>query len=451
MNSIPAADAARAHAATERTVGDAAGETRPRSDRRVASIALAIALSAAGAVATAAHAQSLVPGWLPCEYTLTVIEPPDLIPGNEQVVFHHVNDALTAVGFLDLGLSGIHPIRWSGEEGVVILPSPPVGGGEARRINNNGWILVRAGQKSFVYIPQGDGTYGIVPLPPQHPTGAIYARDINDHNEVVGAFQFLPRGASSMRWAGFRWAPDGQGLQWYQVPGWTATELWAINNDGVIAGNVSPGNSASGGGNGARAFRDSEGQVTIIEPELPWTRSYIWFMNDAGMLTGGIWKPANAGQPALHSGAFTAPGEITPTAIEPPPGWYHFHAGESNRAGLIRGALKMSGESSGPPALMVNGQVLLLSEFIDSPYPLVASFRTIGNDGSLFVEFSSEMLWFRPIIQGADLNCDGAIDAGDLGVLLNCWHTSAPIADLNGDGIVDGVDLGLLLNAWSPR
>ncbi len=410
-----------------------------------------VALAAASALAATSSAQSPIPGWLACDYTVTAIEPPDLTPGNEFLKFLDVNDQLTAVGYLDLGLQGIHPIRWSEEEGVVILPSPPGGGGEANRINNNGWILVRASQKSFVYIPEGDGTYGIVPLPPQHPQGSIYARDINDQNEVVGAFQFLPRGASSFKWAGFRWAPDGQGLQWYQVPGWSATELWSINNHGVIAGNLSLGNSAGGGSNGVRAFVDSGGEVTIIEPEAPWARSYMWFMNDAGMLTGGVWKPGLPGQSGVHSGAFVAPGAVTPTFVEPPPGWSIFHSGSPNDAGLVRGQVLMSGQSSGPPAVMADGQVVLLSEFLDFPHPLVGTLRTHANDGSLFVDFSAKMLWFRPVAQGADLNCDDVIDAEDLGILLNCWHTSAPIADLNGDGIVDGADLGILLNSWSQQ
>jgi len=53
-----------------------------------------------------------------------------------------------------------------------------------------------------------------------------------------------------------------------------------------------------------------------------------------------------------------------------------------------------------------------------------------------------------------DLNCDGHVDAADLGLLLAKWGTSDPTeepnGDLNGDGIVDGGDLGDLLGAWAP-
>jgi hypothetical protein len=47
----------------------------------------------------------------------------------------------------------------------------------------------------------------------------------------------------------------------------------------------------------------------------------------------------------------------------------------------------------------------------------------------------------------ADLNEDGQVGGGDLGVLLSGWGTSGP-SDLNGDGFTDGADLGELLVAW---
>ena len=48
----------------------------------------------------------------------------------------------------------------------------------------------------------------------------------------------------------------------------------------------------------------------------------------------------------------------------------------------------------------------------------------------------------------ADLDGNGVVDGGDLGLLLGAWGTSDCAADLNGDGIVDGADLGDLLGQW---
>lgn len=47
-----------------------------------------------------------------------------------------------------------------------------------------------------------------------------------------------------------------------------------------------------------------------------------------------------------------------------------------------------------------------------------------------------------------DLNGDGEVNGGDLGVLLSQFNTSGS-ADFNDDGVVDGGDLGLLLNFWT--
>jgi hypothetical protein len=53
-----------------------------------------------------------------------------------------------------------------------------------------------------------------------------------------------------------------------------------------------------------------------------------------------------------------------------------------------------------------------------------------------------------PCVQG-DLDCDGAVDAGDLAVLLGAWGSSGP-GDLDGDGAVGSSDLAILLGAWTP-
>ena len=49
----------------------------------------------------------------------------------------------------------------------------------------------------------------------------------------------------------------------------------------------------------------------------------------------------------------------------------------------------------------------------------------------------------------ADLNGDGQINGGDLGILLSSWGPCADcLADFEHDGEVTGADLGFLLAAW---
>jgi hypothetical protein len=52
-----------------------------------------------------------------------------------------------------------------------------------------------------------------------------------------------------------------------------------------------------------------------------------------------------------------------------------------------------------------------------------------------------------------DLDRNGTIGGGDLGLMLGSWGTvpNYPFpADLSGNGIVDGADVGLLLGNWGP-
>jgi hypothetical protein len=49
-----------------------------------------------------------------------------------------------------------------------------------------------------------------------------------------------------------------------------------------------------------------------------------------------------------------------------------------------------------------------------------------------------------------DINADGLVDGGDLGVLLGMFGQGDlfPAADLDSDGDVTGADLGILLGNW---
>ncbi|MFN9125472.1 MAG: hypothetical protein ACK5WD_06540 [bacterium] len=49
-----------------------------------------------------------------------------------------------------------------------------------------------------------------------------------------------------------------------------------------------------------------------------------------------------------------------------------------------------------------------------------------------------------------DIDGNGAVDAGDLGIFLNLWATSGPTGDFDGDGTVGPGDLALLLGGWGP-
>jgi hypothetical protein len=58
-----------------------------------------------------------------------------------------------------------------------------------------------------------------------------------------------------------------------------------------------------------------------------------------------------------------------------------------------------------------------------------------------------------PTCHDIDLNLNGIVDGGDLGILLAFWGIVSPAfprADINGDGLVNGADLGIVLASWGP-
>lgn len=90
----------------------------------------------------------------------------------------------------------------------------------------------------------------------------------------------------------------------------------------------------------------------------------------------------------------------------------------------------------------------------------LAAAQSISDDGTVICGWGYEGLFFfqdawvvilpggKPEPCPGDLNGDGRVDGGDLGLLLAAWGTNDPAADLSVDGDVNGADLGLLLALW---
>ena len=71
--------------------------------------------------------------------------------------------------------------------------------------------------------------------------------------------------------------------------------------------------------------------------------------------------------------------------------------------------------------------------------PDLAVVNAFSNDVSVLLNQSTDP---------ADLDGDGAVGSGDLGILLAAWGGGDAAADLDGDGVVGSGDLGILLAAW---
>ncbi|MFO0873662.1 MAG: FG-GAP-like repeat-containing protein [Phycisphaerales bacterium] len=94
----------------------------------------------------------------------------------------------------------------------------------------------------------------------------------------------------------------------------------------------------------------------------------------------------------------------------------------------------------------------LVSNFVAPTGTMRLRFTTSDNPNNSTTEAGLDDLVIQAVVCNtatpcpADLNADGVVDGGDLGIMLGNWGTAT--GDLNGDGTVDGSDLGIMLGAW---
>jgi poly(3-hydroxybutyrate) depolymerase len=86
-------------------------------------------------------------------------------------------------------------------------------------------------------------------------------------------------------------------------------------------------------------------------------------------------------------------------------------------------------------------------------------FTEVQGTGHVYQPGAADLVWTRFFSQIAsssmgcascagDVNGDGAIDGGDLGIVLSGWGSADPIADIDADGTADGADLAIVLASW---
>lgn len=155
-----------------------------------------------------------------------------------------------------------------------------------------------------------------------------------------------------------------------------------------------------------------------------------------GGVNGGVYSMASfddgmGGGPALYAGGFfTTAGGVPAQGIARWNGTSWSPLG----AGLDSGAFVMKEFADGmgaSPALFVGG----------------AFFQAGGSPAQCIAKWQGCL---ADACGPADLNSDGVVNGGDLGILLSAWGGGGAAADLDGDGTINGADLGALLAAWGP-
>jgi polyhydroxybutyrate depolymerase len=88
-------------------------------------------------------------------------------------------------------------------------------------------------------------------------------------------------------------------------------------------------------------------------------------------------------------------------------------------------------------------------------------FTEVQGTGHLYQPGAADLIWTRFFSQivapspkcapcPADIDQSGAVDGGDMALLLGAWGTTDANADLDGSGLVGAGDLSILLAAWGP-
>lgn len=95
------------------------------------------------------------------------------------------------------------------------------------------------------------------------------------------------------------------------------------------------------------------------------------------------------------------------------------------------------------------GQVGDIVELVGGPIGHLVSAGKLDAESTVDVR---ALDWIEPSSCGVfDLDGDGQISAGDMGLLIGAWGRCSGCAeDFNGDGVVDGEDLALLFARWGP-
>lgn len=241
---------------------------------------------------------------------------------------------------------------------------------------------------------------------------------------IVGGIFVNAGGAPAVeiaQWDGAGWAPMGAGL------GGLGVYSLAIYDEGHGAGpQLFAGGEFTGSG--------SPGYARIARWNgTAWSGlSASGGGASSGVYSMGVFDDGTGAGPALYAGGFfTTISGVPASCIARWDGTAWSALGAGTVGGGVFELFGIPSVSGAPATLLVGG-----------------NFNTAG--GAPASGLAQWQGCVAPSCAPADLNCDGAVNGADLGLLLAAWGTCSGCgADINGDGTVDGADLGLLLAAWT--
>ena len=379
-----------------------------------------------------------------CMYDVLVIEPECGSAGVFWTQANALNDLAHGVGVVACGFGDTAvSFFWDGVDlGPIQFPWPIVGA-SANDLTNEGAIVgsvdTQTGPPSaeaFLHLGNRVITLGI-------PEGGSYSHGhaINSMGVAVGRWgnPVTGPGVSAFVWA------DGVMTDLGPLLSQESSRAEDINAAGAIVGRI-------GGSSDAQAFLIDAGGVTIL-PDIPGgISSEASALNAFKHVVGSgiiIFEPGNViVHPFLWiKGKFLDLGLL--------PGMLRGGATDINDAGQIVGVCESNVDMRA--FFWQDGVMHDLNDFIPPERAIhVIRTRAINNAGQVLADAADlttgelVVVLLSPLSpQVGDINCDGAVDAVDLSVLLTLW--GEPVnssADFDMDGTVGPFDLAILLSHW---
>lgn len=402
-------------------------------------VAKTILLSAALAFVSHASAQAL--------YTVTDL---GRLPGyTYMTVPLGLNNRGEVVGFA-YGTATYKAFIWDAEHGIRALP--PVPGEETRSstalaINDLGEIIGYSGQSGGSHSVgwlYRNGQYTLLGTLPGY-DGCLPA-SINNNTEIVGSATGYDGLSPDTN---FYWSPATGMVN--VVPG-QQTELYAINDAGVICGGI----------------RDGEPAVGIMTWDMR-----TGTVSDLGMLPGSAlsfgYGINESGRVAGASIYITSGGHRTSRAVFVQPGSDMVDIG-IDRA--VASAINEHGEIVGWRPYASNstyyswvyspqrGLILDVSTVVEEPQYFAqisearsindrGQFIAIGSNGHFPNDLSRRGLLLTPIVQCAvDFDGDGFLTGQDFDLFVQAFEYGDPSADFDQNGFISGPDFDLYVVAF---
>ena len=189
--------------------------------------------------------------------------------------------------------------------------------------------------------------------------------------------------------------------------------------------------------------------VSRLEPPQPQTTSFSFptvFSPDGRLLFVGAYSSSSAATNSgtawvyqLIDGVFTAPVELARSRAEPGDFFGLAVAFHNDEAYVAAPRLDLAGDNSGGVFQFAlddctNSGVLDVWEIAEG----------------IALDLNGNGIPDSCDARSPDLNHDGIVNGGDIGIIMGAWGTDGSIGgDIDGNGLVNGADLAIILADWS--